>query len=221
MKMTRCETLFSRFCFLFLCSILLLMQIVHYLVHWVAIGHASGFSLSILLLWWGNPTCPAGKQLAIKIENYCTSSMASNCSHHERDKDDDNNSGVAYFIWWDLTGKNWSRTAWWWWRRWWWWWNCFDDENGGDEDQNDGQDHDSDPDGGDPDDDDPDDDIAWSCSLTLCALLSDQIGWWGSGSAGPVERERGRVAIPQFSSATNHLYMCSLKKIKKNLLKKK
>ena len=98
MKMTRCETLFSRFCFLFLCSVLLLMQIVHYLVHWVAIGHASGFSLSILLLWCGNPTCPAGKQLAIKIENYCTSSMASNCSHHERDKDDDNNSGVAYFI---------------------------------------------------------------------------------------------------------------------------
>ena len=72
------------------------MQIVHYLVHWVAIGHASGFSLSILLLWWGNPTCPAGKQLAIKIENCCTSSMASNCSHHERDKDDDNNSGVAF-----------------------------------------------------------------------------------------------------------------------------
>lgn len=99
MKMTRCETLFSRFCFLFLCSILLLMHIVHYLVHWVAIGHASGFSLSILLLWWGNPTCPAGKQLAIKIEDYCTSSMASNCSHHERDKDDDNNSsGVVYFI---------------------------------------------------------------------------------------------------------------------------
>ena len=124
--------------------------------------------------------------------------MASNCSHHERDKDDDNNSGVAYFIWWDLAGKN-----------------C-DDENGGDEDQNDGQDHDSDPDDDDPDDDD----IAWSCSLTLCALLSDQIGWWGSGSAGPVERERGRVAIPQFSSATNHLYMCGLKKIKKIYKKK-
>ena len=89
--------------------------------------------------------------------------------------------GVAYFIWWDLAGKNWSRTAdgde----------WNddgdenCCDDENGGDEDQNDGQDHDSDPD---------DDDIAWSCSLTLCALLSDQIGRWSSGSAGPVEREK-------------------------------
>ena len=59
--------------------------------------------------------------------------------------------------------------------------NCCDDENGGDEDQNDGQDHDSDPD---------DDGIAWSCSLTLCALLSDQIGRWSSGSAGPVERER-------------------------------
>ena len=94
--------------------------------------------------------------------------------------------------------------------------NCFDDENGGDGDQNDGQDHDSDPDDDDPDDDD----IAWSCSLTLCALLSDQIGLWGSGSAGPVERERGRVAIPQFSSATNHLYMCGLKKIKKIYKKK-
>ena len=66
--------------------------------------------------------------------------------------------------------------------------NRSDDENGGDEYQNDGQDHDSDP----YDDDPDDDDIAWSCSLTLCALLSDQIGWSASG----------RAAILQFSSAT-------------------